>query len=366
MKTTQEIVEDLLLQGKHINKFDLLSMANSVCLAQRILDIKEQKGWNICSKSVPGKGTLKEYWLEPEEIERIKNSPRMVSNNEQNHKDEQLVEPIENIVEKASVSLKNEDIAYEQNQYSYALYQEFLRLKTELRDQFLNVETQLVNGSLISSPNSSDKESMLSLSDRHYELWKHVAKMIRVFGYGYDPVEDPEMYESDTKGQMSYRNLVDCFNKVESGIWKMFNYGLDLKDDLTASDRVRSRLAELEGTIRYLAQKVECADASIIEITPALHDIAHSKDYFKTILVEEKFKLSIRVLNLNDSIIDKLIAKGVETVGDLSMKDMYVLRLWFGKSDALAIKEAMMAMDPYFKIIDERPQYEGSDNLNEI
>ena len=71
MKTTQEIVEDLLLQGKHINKFDLLSMANSVCLAQRILDIKEQKGWNICSKSVPGKGTLKEYWLEPEEIARI-------------------------------------------------------------------------------------------------------------------------------------------------------------------------------------------------------------------------------------------------------------------------------------------------------
>lgn len=72
MRTTQEIVEDLLLQGKHINKFDLLSMANSVCLAQRILDIKEQKGWNICSKSVPGKGTLKEYWLEPDEIARIK------------------------------------------------------------------------------------------------------------------------------------------------------------------------------------------------------------------------------------------------------------------------------------------------------
>lgn len=72
MKTTQEIVEELLLQGKHINKFDLLSMANSVCLAQRILDIKEQKGWNICSKSVPGKGTLKEYWLEPDEIARIK------------------------------------------------------------------------------------------------------------------------------------------------------------------------------------------------------------------------------------------------------------------------------------------------------
>lgn len=72
MKTTQEIVEEMLLKGKHINKFDLLSVANSVCLAQRILDIKEQKGWNIRSASVKGKGTLKEYWLEADEIARIK------------------------------------------------------------------------------------------------------------------------------------------------------------------------------------------------------------------------------------------------------------------------------------------------------
>lgn len=77
MRTTQEIVEDLLLQGKHINKFDLLQVANSVCLAQRILDIKEQKGWNIRSASVKGKGTLKEYWLEPEEIMRIRKPLQM-------------------------------------------------------------------------------------------------------------------------------------------------------------------------------------------------------------------------------------------------------------------------------------------------
>ena len=72
MKTTQEIVEDLLIQGKHINKFDLLAHTNSVCLAQRILDIKVQKGWNIRSASVKGKGTLKEYWLDEDEITRIK------------------------------------------------------------------------------------------------------------------------------------------------------------------------------------------------------------------------------------------------------------------------------------------------------
>lgn len=77
MKTTQEIVEDLLIQGKHINKFDLLAHANSVCLAQRILDIREQKGWDIHSASIKGKGTLKEYWLDKEEIERITKPKQM-------------------------------------------------------------------------------------------------------------------------------------------------------------------------------------------------------------------------------------------------------------------------------------------------
>lgn len=249
------------------------------------------------------------------------------------------------------------DIAYEQSQYSYALYQELLRLKTELRDQFLNVENQLVNGSLRSSPNPSHTESMLSLSDRHYELWKHVAKMIRIFGYGYEPSNDPEMYESDVNGQISYRNLVDCFSKLEGGIWKMYNYGLDLKDDLTASDRLGSRLAELEGTIRMLARKVESADASILEITPALHSIAHSKDYFRTILVEERYKLSIRVLNLSDTIVERLLAKGIETVWDLSMTDMCVLKRWFSKYDILAIQEAMKAIEPYLRADDESSRY---------
>lgn len=116
MKTTQEIVEDLLLQGKHINKFDLLSMANSVCLAQRILDIKEQKGWNICSKSVPGKGTLKEYWLEPEEIARIKvasvcNVP-LKAIGQDKEMNEQIEKNIENLRETAQKVAQNEK--YEQ------------------------------------------------------------------------------------------------------------------------------------------------------------------------------------------------------------------------------------------------------------
>lgn len=88
MKTTQDIVEELLLEGKHINKFDLLNVANSVCLPQRILDIRQTKNWNISSKSVKGKGTLREYWLEPAEIARIKGEKEYVETRDDG--DEQL------------------------------------------------------------------------------------------------------------------------------------------------------------------------------------------------------------------------------------------------------------------------------------
>ena len=98
MKTSQEIVEELLLSGRHINKFDLLSIGHTVCLAQRILDIRQQKGWNISSASVKGKGTLKEYWLEPEEIDRIKGRKQRY---------EQLVNVQQNHAEKPSKSAQN-------------------------------------------------------------------------------------------------------------------------------------------------------------------------------------------------------------------------------------------------------------------
>lgn len=74
MKTTTEEVMDMLLQGRHITKLDLFyeSEINSSCLPQRIYDIKHLTDWNIQSKCVKGKGSLREYWLEPEEIKRIK------------------------------------------------------------------------------------------------------------------------------------------------------------------------------------------------------------------------------------------------------------------------------------------------------
>ena len=72
MRTTVEILEALLLDGRKVNKFSFLQETGSVCLAQRILDIRQTKNWNIRSKAIKGKGALREYWLEPSEIKRIK------------------------------------------------------------------------------------------------------------------------------------------------------------------------------------------------------------------------------------------------------------------------------------------------------
>lgn len=75
--TTRDVAEKMLLEGRRINKFTFLNETSqllgiaSVCLAQRILEIRQEKGWNICSGQVKGKGTLKEYWLDQEEINRI-------------------------------------------------------------------------------------------------------------------------------------------------------------------------------------------------------------------------------------------------------------------------------------------------------
>lgn len=79
-KTTTEEVKGMLLSGRHITKLDLFyeSEIASSCLPQRIYDIRQETDWDIKSQSVKGKGTLREYWLEPDEIARIKGNKETV------------------------------------------------------------------------------------------------------------------------------------------------------------------------------------------------------------------------------------------------------------------------------------------------
>lgn len=97
---TEDIARELLLSGKRINKFDFINICGSTCLPQRIKDIRYKSDWDIQYRSVPGKGTLREYWLEPEEIARIRGNFK--AKMERIKEDEQLTTADKNNVETAS------------------------------------------------------------------------------------------------------------------------------------------------------------------------------------------------------------------------------------------------------------------------
>ena len=104
MKTSSEILQDLLLKGRKVNKFTFLDCTNSVCLAQRVLELR-QLGWNIRSRAIKGKGNLREYWLDKEEIDRL--NSRLTES--QNTEDEVLVEENNNVAENEEKGVLEEE-----------------------------------------------------------------------------------------------------------------------------------------------------------------------------------------------------------------------------------------------------------------
>ena len=101
MKTSSEILQEYLLSGRTLTKFDFMNMTptHSVCLAQRVEELRKE-GWVILDRQVKGKGNLKEYYLEKSEIERIKARNKRV---------EQLVEQTKNISETSRNEPENEE-----------------------------------------------------------------------------------------------------------------------------------------------------------------------------------------------------------------------------------------------------------------
>lgn len=101
MKTSSEILQEALLSGRSLTKFDFMQITptHSVCLAQRVEELRKE-GWVILDRQVKGKGNLKEYYLEKAEIERILARNKRV---------EQLVEQTKNTAETSRNEPENEE-----------------------------------------------------------------------------------------------------------------------------------------------------------------------------------------------------------------------------------------------------------------
>ena len=125
MKTIKEIAMELLLNGEHLDKGEFHDKYHTFTLTQRIEEIRRLDKWDVKSKTIPGRKGMVEYWLEPEEINRIHSHGSQVIANmllaQQKSADEQLVEENRNLAETCGESLKSEDNAYFNEQLGIGL-----------------------------------------------------------------------------------------------------------------------------------------------------------------------------------------------------------------------------------------------------
>ena len=77
VKTIKEIAQELLLKGERINKGDFHAQYKTFTLTQRIEEIRHIDKWDVKSRTIPGRRGMVEYWLEPEEIDRITKPQQM-------------------------------------------------------------------------------------------------------------------------------------------------------------------------------------------------------------------------------------------------------------------------------------------------
>ena len=107
MKTVKQIAQELLLKGERINKGDFHAQYKTFTLTQRIEEIRHEDKWDVKSRTIPGRRGMVEYWLEPEEIDRIKNAQYMPIS-KQIETDEQSAEVDTNIASGGLEMAQNE------------------------------------------------------------------------------------------------------------------------------------------------------------------------------------------------------------------------------------------------------------------
>ena len=95
-----------MLNGNHITKGDFHAKYKTFTLTQRVEEIRKD-GWDVKSKTIPGRRGMVEYWLEPEEIDRIKNTQYMPIS-KQIETDEQSAEVDTNIASGGLEMAQNE------------------------------------------------------------------------------------------------------------------------------------------------------------------------------------------------------------------------------------------------------------------
>ena len=256
--------------------------------------------------------------------------------------------------------LKREDAEKEQvssmiQTHAHRMYTNLIGLKSELWNVFLNMESLLVNGCYTTK--TYDAEPRLRLNDELQMLWKMFTRFNRIFSHYYDKDADPDLNAPSEPGVIPHKPLVERLESLHDGLREMFESGINLKNELTATDLITTRLTELEALQRRTVQILISTDDAFRSLMPRLDQVADVGKYAPVIGTGVKACLPVNCLNIDNSLVRTLNSAGIYTIKELKCCYMTELRAIMGEDNAELVRQSLRNFEPYFNIMDERPSY---------
>lgn len=239
------------------------------------------------------------------------------------------------------------------------VYNDLLQIKGELRAQFLSMETMLYTQIIKGASSILNRKYESSNPEGLVHLCNHLSSLTRVMKPEYSKYEDPNLHKFTSPELISYIYLVNRLNDFEKDFKDLRNYRSYIGNRNENEQLMAMGLSSLNEQIKALRQSVDLTRKSMNFVGSKFDDFTESKDYIKTMMTEEKFRLSVRVLNIPDSFIYALIKNHINTIGELTRTDMQTLASisLIGQYGAEIIREALRNLDPYFSIMDNQPVY---------
>lgn len=238
---------------------------------------------------------------------------------------------------------------------AHRLYVNLIGLKSELWSQFLNMEFLLVNGCSTHSARPYDPEPRLNFNEDQHRLWKQITRCNRIFGHYYDKEADPDLNAPSEAGVIPYKPLVERLESLDDGLREMFESGINIKNELSASDLITTRLTELEALQRRTIQILMSTDDTFRSLMPRLDQVADIGKYAPVIGTGVKAYLPVNCLSIDNYLVRQLNSADIYTIQDLKRHYMTDLRRLLGDENAELVRQSLRKFEPYFNIMDERP-----------
>ena len=154
-----------------------------------------------------------------------------------------------------------------------------------------------------------------------------------------------------------YKPLVERLESLDDGLREMFESGINIKNELSASDLITTRLTELEALQRRTIQILMSTDDTFRSLMPRLDQVADIGKYAPVIGTGVKACLPVNCLSIDNYLVRQLNSADIYTIQDLKRHYMTDLRRLLGDENAELVRQSLRKFEPYFNIMDERPSY---------